>query len=330
MANPDVSYLISPTSVSDFLEQYWEKSPLFSKRNQADRYQGLIDAADADAVLTMANGLPSEAVDVIGRVVPGEGPRESTNALAELFGKGATIRVRALERFAEPLAELCRNLETAFVFPVHANLYCTPANSRGFDLHFDTHEVFVLQLFGKKQWQIFEPTTALPEELVRTRGGGKTSQDIEKADVGSLMLEALLEPGDCLYLPRGFVHRADSRDEPSVHLTIGVHVLKESADTPAASDRNSTGEDRDAPIDSETKLESNGLLRFYLAADGTTAGLANDDHELWLPVSFASALRFVAEQKQFSAREIPGSITEHGKLAFVRHLLREGFLRLAG
>jgi hypothetical protein len=59
------------------------------------------------------------------------------------------------------------------------------------------------------------------------------------------------------------------------------------------------------------------------------AGLASDEHELWLPVSFAQALRFVTEQKSFCASDIPGSITEHGKLAFVRHLLRNGFLRLA-
>jgi hypothetical protein len=330
MDQRDFSYLISPTSVSDFLAQYWEQSPLFLKRDEADRYQGLLDAADAEAVLAMANSLPSEALDVVGRILPGDGSREPVNALADLFAKGATIRVRALERFAEPLGELCRNLETAFSFPVHANLYCTPANSRGFDLHFDTHEVFVLQLFGKKHWQVYEPTTQ-PSEPASARSGGKTSQDINEADAGALVLEALLEPGDCLYLPRGFVHRADSRDEPSVHLTIGVHVIEESGESSAATDDDrSIDADHDAAlIDSETKLESNGLLRFYLAADGTTAGLANHEHEMWLPVSFAPALRFVTEQKSFSAHDIPGSMTDHGKLAFVRHLLRNNFLRLA-
>ena len=34
-----------------------------------------------------------------------------------------------------------------------------------------------------------------------------------------------LEAGDCLYLPRGFVHQAESLDEASVHLSIGIHVL---------------------------------------------------------------------------------------------------------
>src|ERR1043166_9973257 len=87
MDQRDFSYLISPTSVSDFLAQYWEQSPLFLKRDEADRYQGLLDAADAEAVLAMANSLPSEALDVVGRILPGDGSREPVNALADLFAK---------------------------------------------------------------------------------------------------------------------------------------------------------------------------------------------------------------------------------------------------
>ena len=32
----------------------------------------------------------------------------------------------------------------------------------------------------------------------------------------------VLEAGDALYLPRGYVHAASTTDEPSVHLTVGV------------------------------------------------------------------------------------------------------------
>jgi hypothetical protein len=400
----DFSYLIAPTTATDFLDQHWQKAALLIKRDEADRYRGLIDAADAAAILSMAEQLPADAVDLVGNVLPGEAADRPTNTLAELFGKGATIRVRAIERFHKQLGELCRNLETEFGFPVRANLYCTPANSRGFNLHFDTHEVFILQLLGKKQWQIFEPTTRLPLEAVpplafetegealrRVCARGNSSQDIDEAEVGPLVMEVLLEAGDCLYLPRGVVHQADSRDEPSVHLTIGVHVVtwldllsvalgqtaqrheelrqalpigllaaannsaaefekefderlrlfagdaafatavREIAESLANSrSARSSGDDYDAAsVDSETKLETNGLLRFYLAADGTMAGLAGGEKEFWLPVSFAPALRFVTEQKLFSPREIPGSITENGKLAFVRHLLKDGFVRLA-
>jgi len=34
----------------------------------------------------------------------------------------------------------------------------------------------------------------------------------------------VLQPGDALYLPRGYLHAAEALGETSVHLTVGVHV----------------------------------------------------------------------------------------------------------
>jgi ribosomal protein L16 Arg81 hydroxylase len=454
MTKLDFSYLVSPFNATDFFAQYWQKSALVIKRDEADRYRELIDATDASDVLAMASELPADAVEVIGKIrtrettgdksgknsnaasgeVSDEAAGEAANALADWFRKGATIRVKAVERFCQPLGEFCKNLEDELSFPVRANLYCTPGNSRGFDLHFDTHEVFVLQLFGKKRWQIFEPTVRLPlefapplpfendrEALSRAHGrsGSKRDvrDDIAADELGAPALEALLEPGDCLYLPRGFVHQAAAEDEPSVHLTIGVHVLtwldllsvalgqtarrnedfrralpvgifnertnvrqageqasevekefealvkqfgsaanfaeavSEMAESFARRQRvgSRNGSSRDEQnshdrydavgkiesVDSvdavapETKLAGNGMLRFYLAADGTMAGVASDGKELWLPVGFATALRFVTEQNEFRADEIPGLVGNHGKLAFARQLLKDGFVRIA-
>jgi hypothetical protein len=407
MATLDFSYLVAPFTATDFFNHYWQKAALVMKRDEAGRYRSLIEAADAAAILSMASELPPAEVEVIGEIRTSETSGESKNALVDLFTKGATIRVRAIERFCEPLGNLCRDLEEELAFPVRANLYCTPGNSRGFNLHFDTHEVFVLQLFGKKQWQIFEPTVRLPLEFVpplpfendrealkRFRGGRESGQsDIKETELGPLVLEALLEPGDCLYLPRGFVHQAVAHDEPSVHLTLGIHVLtwldllsvalgqaayrnedlrralpmglfkegnnsvefekefnalgqlfvrdsvfadavSEIAESFAQRRAESPGGHKDwvgemGTVDRETKVEGNGQLRFYLAADGTMAGLACGQKEFWLPVSFASALRFVAAQSVFLPSEIPGLVGDNGKLTFVRHLLKDGFLRIA-
>jgi bifunctional lysine-specific demethylase and histidyl-hydroxylase NO66 len=38
------------------------------------------------------------------------------------------------------------------------------------------------------------------------------------------LIEALLRPGDCLYLPRGYLHAATALGGVSTHLTLGVHV----------------------------------------------------------------------------------------------------------
>ena len=38
----------------------------------------------------------------------------------------------------------------------------TPEGAQGFDPHFDTHEVFVLQVEGHKHWRLYGPGRVLP------------------------------------------------------------------------------------------------------------------------------------------------------------------------
>jgi hypothetical protein len=99
--------------------------------------------------------------------------------------------------------------------------------------------VLVLQLLGKKQWLAYEPTTKLPFEhvsrlpfdddrdaLKHSRERSASGQDeISATERGTLAVEASLAAGDSLYLPRGFLHQAESLDQHSVHLTIGIHVF---------------------------------------------------------------------------------------------------------
>jgi hypothetical protein len=93
----------------------------------------------------------------------------------------------------------------------------TPAgDAQGFDFHHDTHDVFVLQVSGRKRWIVHEPVLPLPLPS-QARSG-----DDLVADGAEPLLDVELEAGDCLYLPRGYVHAALTTDEHSVHLTVGV------------------------------------------------------------------------------------------------------------
>jgi Cupin superfamily protein len=114
------------------------------------------------------------------------------------------------------LRALCDALERDFGHPVHANAYLTPGDSLGFTPHYDTHEVFVLQIAGSKHWRVFEPPLKLPH---RTQ---------PFTPIGFVLpppiLELELRQGDLLYLPRGFVHAAHTSQTHSAHVTIGVTV----------------------------------------------------------------------------------------------------------
>jgi hypothetical protein len=131
---------------------------------------------------------------------------------AEFHG-GATIVLQGLQRYWPPLAAFCRDLELTLTHPVQANAYVTPPKSRGLGIHYDTHDVFVLQTAGSKCWQVHQ--CAIPAPLSTQHG--RPCGELEPA---TLSLE--LRAGDALYLPRGFLHQAVSTDEVSIHITIGV------------------------------------------------------------------------------------------------------------
>jgi hypothetical protein len=93
------------------------------------------------------------------------------------------------------------------------NLYATWGKVEGFNVHWDDHDVFVVQIAGSKRWQVFAPTRPWP-----------TERDAEPAPPPDTppSAEPLLGPGDVLYLPHGWWHVANAEDSPSLHLTIGV------------------------------------------------------------------------------------------------------------
>ena len=174
------------------MAEYWQESALLIKGSKSARFQTLLPTIDIESVLSMADQLPAEAVELVSSANEIEHDKCKTDGtLQDFFLQGATIRVKSIQKHFEPLAELCRNIEQELGFPTRANLYCTPAGARGFDLHFDTHEVFVLQLLGKKRWQVYESTFKLPLEYVpplifeddraalkRARGGRQAGPDL--------------------------------------------------------------------------------------------------------------------------------------------------------
>ncbi|HEX3623193.1 MAG TPA: cupin domain-containing protein [Acidimicrobiales bacterium] len=130
------------------------------------------------------------------------------------FRAGATIVFQGLQRSHPSLTLFCRALELELSHAVQANAYVTPAGSRGLGVHYDTHDVFVLQLAGTKAWSIYPPV--LEDPLITQPWKGTA------ADAGEPCMSVELAAGDCLYVPRGFLHSATAQAKLSAHLTIGV------------------------------------------------------------------------------------------------------------
>ena len=130
--------------------------------------------------------------------------------------------LQGLHRVWPPIIALCQQLAAELGHPVQANAYVTPPQNQGFSNHYDVHDVFVLQIAGEKRWQIHAPVLESPlarpavERPACRRGATGRSE--------TPLIETVLRPGDCLYLPRGFLHAATALGGVSTHLTIGVHT----------------------------------------------------------------------------------------------------------
>ena len=138
----------------------------------------------------------------------------------ELAG-GSTLVLQGLQEYYEPAGEFTRRLAHDFSRPVHANAYVTPPGSQGFGSHFDPQDAFIVQVEGSKDWTLREPAVRWPHtheswDNVRRRPGWDVSRLEERAP----WRELTLEPGDCLWLPRGWVHSARSGQLVSLHLTL--------------------------------------------------------------------------------------------------------------
>jgi bifunctional lysine-specific demethylase and histidyl-hydroxylase NO66 len=141
-------------------------------------------------------------------------------ALWRKFADGATLVLQALHRTWEPVSDFSSRLSTELGHPVQANAYITPPQNRGFDDHYDVHDVFVLQIEGTKRWIIHEPVHTDP---LRDQPWTDRRSTVAEAAKGEAYIDTLLEPGDVLYLPRGWLHAAQAQGEVSIHLTLGIH-----------------------------------------------------------------------------------------------------------
>ncbi len=216
------SDLIAPMSPEQFFADYWEKQPLHLKGAGAERFAGLFSSADIDRFLASTRPKPSriEVVTSQGFVRENYLNHDGTanaNLVADRFVNGSTIILAGLDETWEPLGGLVRGIEAELNHPAGVAAYVTPPSVQGVQPHYDTQENFLLQVEGSKHWKVYRPLHVAPPVQ-----GSWSPAPREK--VGEPIFEALLEAGDVLYIPRGFIHEGRASDQVSLHLTVDVLV----------------------------------------------------------------------------------------------------------
>jgi ribosomal protein L16 Arg81 hydroxylase len=207
-----------------FLSEYWTKKPLYLK-GERGRFERVFSWSDLNQILTWHPPpqpqlrLFQEGVMVdLRRYI--DGPvgnlRLNPGGLIALLAQGATMIMDGVQEVAPSILGLTSSFEEALSCICAANFYAGWRTQRGFNVHWDPHEVFVLQLSGRKRWQVFAPTRIDP-----------LADDIETAQPPKAppIWDGIMGDGDVLYLPRGYWHVAYPLDEPSLHMTWSAHTF---------------------------------------------------------------------------------------------------------
>ena len=221
-------------SATTFGSDVWDRTLLLTRAARLPRsFADLLDAAAVDELVSRrglrtpflrvardGTTLADRAFTAGGGVGAGVTDQVSDDALVRLFADGATLVLQGLHRLWPPIIDFSQDLAGELGHPVQVNAYVTPPQSRGFSDHYDVHDVFVLQIEGEKRWTIHAPVHPSP---LRSQPWTDRRGDVEAAARAEPVLDEVLRPGDCLYLPRGYLHAATALGGVSTHLTIGVH-----------------------------------------------------------------------------------------------------------
>ncbi len=217
-----------------FARRHWGRRPLLTRAAQRTPDPGLFGPDAVDELLARralrtpflrmareGRTLEPSTFTLGGGVGATIGDQVSEDLVLRHFAQGATIVLQALHRTWPPVADAAQVLAADLGHPVQVNAYVTPPQNRGFDDHYDVHDVFVLQVSGEKHWQVRPPVVESP---LRDQPWTDNRDAVRRAAQAPPAVDAVLSPGDCLYVPRGWLHSATALGGTSIHLTMGVHV----------------------------------------------------------------------------------------------------------
>ncbi|CAJ0946462.1 unnamed protein product [Ranitomeya imitator] len=219
-ANALFEWLISPVKPDDFFRCIWEKKPALLKRHNSKYYNGFFSTSEFDRILGEDNVQFGVNLDVTSYT---DGVRETHNppgralpmVVWDYYKNGCSLRLLNPQSFSSTVWNVLSVLQELFGSMVGANTYLTPPSTQGFAPHYDDIEAFVVQLEGKKHWRVYNPRSS-SEMLPQF-----SSVNFRDSDLGEPILETILEAGDLLYFPRGFIHQGDCLpDAHSLHITV--------------------------------------------------------------------------------------------------------------
>lgn len=212
---------------SAFLGEYFGRKPLVLRSN----FEALAEAGPMYELFESA--LHQGDIRIVDRYRGGSGysveHAASQIGVSKLDSEGIrklltespySVIVERFSHYSQPAAELQWVVADLLGARVATVCLATPPRSKATSVHYDPGDAFVVQLYGSKVWMLSRPIveTPIPDEPALTLDAVKR----HRLDVYS---RVRLEPGDFLYVPRGWMHEVtNDEDKISIHTTSLAYI----------------------------------------------------------------------------------------------------------
>lgn len=219
-ASTVLSIILSPYERNTFYSDYWQKRPMHcaTAGDKKESVKGLLSSKQ------FCNIIKSQSI-LYDQDIITSNAKEDTSQTSELleakesdlwsqFQDGSTLRLQCPQKFHDPLWSLLSILEFEFGSKVACYVDFLPSGGKGFKPRFDHFDSFVIQLEGQSKWMLYSYLEG--NELPRS------PHEFEVSELPTVIsVEAVLKPGDSLYIPKGWIKRQEnSFSESSLYLNV--------------------------------------------------------------------------------------------------------------
>jgi len=209
----EASALLGGLSPAAFMKSHWHRKPLLVRQalpgiqppvSRAELFQ-LAASEEVESRLVRRSGPQADADWTLRR---GPIPRRS---LPKIDAGGWTVLVQGLNLHVPAAAELLHRFRFVPQARLDDLMISWASEGGGVGPHFDSYDVFLIQVQGKRRWRIgrMKDAELRPDLPVKIIANFRHEQ------------EWVLEPGDMLYLPPGWAHDGDAVEGECMTCSVG-------------------------------------------------------------------------------------------------------------
>ena len=133
--------------------------------------------------------------------------------LGNAINKGAAVVLEGIDILEPGINEFVARLDESLPCVLsNSEVFFSQQDSEAYEGHCDADDVLVVQLAGKKTWQLFQPQQRRYADI----------QELSDQQLGPVMQEVTMRPGDALYVRAGVPHRCITSAAFSLHMSFDL------------------------------------------------------------------------------------------------------------